>query len=75
MRDEPHTNRSKPMREPQQQHVSSVLKAFRAGREQALSGAVYEPPLWIRNEPVPRRAFLTGYNDGLTIRRGHTAAR
>lgn len=58
---------------PYQKTESLVLKAYRAGRDQALSGSVYEPPLWIRQCPVPLRAFLTGYNDGLRIRRGHAA--
>ena len=58
---------------PYQKTESSVLKAYRAGRDQALSGSVYEPPLWIRQAAVPLRAFLTGYNDGLRMRIGYTA--
>ncbi len=49
-------------------HKSSVLKAYAAGLSQGLAGDVYDPSLWMRNEPLPLRAYLNGYNTGRRTR-------
>lgn len=55
------------------QHAQShILSARDLGIEQAISGKPYDPPIWVRGNPLFQIAYTRGFNSVSSITRRST---